>query len=119
MNMHIATMRFLTDENVARAVVLFLRENGHDVKDVKDRLWRGTSDKALVQIAKKDRRILITHDKDFMYQTHVTVLLLRFFNQQPQNVIKYIGEFFESGQAKRLLSSQLVIISEFAIEFRR
>lgn len=50
-------MRFLADENVARSVVLALRNAGHDVFDVKETGWQGKSDDFLIKQALKNKRI--------------------------------------------------------------
>ncbi len=57
-------MRFLADENFPGLAVAALRSAGHDV------LWiceasPGSSDQEVLQIAGKERRILLTFDKDF------------------------------------------------------
>jgi predicted nuclease of predicted toxin-antitoxin system len=56
-------MRLLADENFPRPVVEFLRELGHDV------LWAredfpGLRDRALMERAEANRRVLLTLDKD-------------------------------------------------------
>ena len=40
--------RFLTDENIAKSLVRKLRDEGHDVKDIKEEKLFGTSDKEIV-----------------------------------------------------------------------
>ncbi len=67
-------MKFLTDENIAISVVKHLRNKGHDVKDVKEESLYGSPDKDIFELAKKENRIILTHDKDFIaisksYQT--------------------------------------------------
>lgn len=57
-------MRILADVNVAGRVVLSLRQSGHDV------LWaresnRRTADPSLLELATREQRLLVTHDKDF------------------------------------------------------
>jgi hypothetical protein len=57
-------MRFLADENFPRLAVSKLAEAGHDV------LWIGAvspgiSDRSVVEIARRELRIILTFDKDF------------------------------------------------------
>lgn len=60
-----AGSRLLTDENVHPGAVSFLRENGCDVLDVKAEKWSGLSDEELVRRAEEERRVIVTHDRDF------------------------------------------------------
>jgi predicted nuclease of predicted toxin-antitoxin system len=57
-------VRFLADESCDFAVVRRLRAEGHDVAAVRD-LAPGTADDAVVDIAVREQRILLTEDKDF------------------------------------------------------
>ena len=57
-------MRFLADENVPRSAVAALADAGHDVEAAKE-ILPGGSDAALLRRAIRDRRILLTFDKDF------------------------------------------------------
>jgi predicted nuclease of predicted toxin-antitoxin system len=76
-------MRFLADESCDMAVVLALRDAGHDVMRVFDR-GRGTKDAQVAQIAQEEQRVLLTEDKDFGQLVHaasriaVGVVLFRF-----------------------------------------
>jgi predicted nuclease of predicted toxin-antitoxin system len=54
----------LADESCDFAVVRGLREAGHDVIAVVE-ISRGVDDSEVIDLAKSDRRILITEDKDF------------------------------------------------------
>lgn len=61
-------MKFLADENFPRPVVEKLRSEGHDV------LWartdcRGFKDRALLERAEAEGRIVLTLDKDFVLIT--------------------------------------------------
>lgn len=113
-------MRFLTDENVATSVVLALRQAGYDVVDVKERGWFGQSDKVLTRFAAQDNRIILTHDKDFLYQQTAAVILLRFQNQSPRKVEKYLLAFLQTPLlAERLNRIAIVILSETTAELHR
>jgi predicted nuclease of predicted toxin-antitoxin system len=55
----------LTDENVHPDVAAFLREQGHDVLDVKDASLAGLGDTELIRLAFAQGRVVVTHDSDF------------------------------------------------------
>ena len=57
-------MRILANENVTRTVIESLRAQGHDVVSVKESL-RGAQDDAILARAQSEKRIVVTHDKDF------------------------------------------------------
>ena len=57
-------MRFLMNENVSGTVIRTLRRGGHDVLSAKESM-RGESDPAILEPARREGRLLVTHDKDF------------------------------------------------------
>jgi len=57
-------MRIVADENVAGPVVHVLRERGHDVLWVKESM-RGAGDRAVLERARAEARLIVTFDKDF------------------------------------------------------
>ncbi|MGI9862841.1 DUF5615 family PIN-like protein [Moorella naiadis] len=57
-------MRFLADENVDREIVVELRKRGYQVTYVAE-MDPGISDDTLLDLANKEKAILITADKDF------------------------------------------------------
>ena len=57
-------MRLLANENFPRDAVDALRENGHDVAWIREDA-RGSRDEQVLALAKEEKRILVTFDKDF------------------------------------------------------
>lgn len=55
----------LTDENIHPEVVAFLRNEMFSVKDVKEESLVGAEDRYLLDVAKKESQIIVTHDADF------------------------------------------------------
>jgi predicted nuclease of predicted toxin-antitoxin system len=75
-------MKFLADANIESKVVQFLRNSGYDVKWVlEDNPF--LSDEDILEISYKEKRILITNDKDFGelvykdYRNTFSIILLR------------------------------------------
>jgi len=54
-------LRILADENIPDELVDLLRDRGYDVSCVPP----GTQDPDIVPLAKRERRLLLTQDKDF------------------------------------------------------
>src|SRR5580704_12102177 len=79
-------MNFLADESRARPVILALREAGHDVVAIVE-IARGATDDQVLERALKEKRVLITEDRDFgelVYargRSSAGVILIRFSSQ--------------------------------------
>ena len=57
-------MNWLVNENVSGTVIQELRVRGHDVLSVKESM-RSEADDVILARAQAERRIVVTHDKDF------------------------------------------------------
>jgi predicted nuclease of predicted toxin-antitoxin system len=57
-------MRFLADENMLGPAVAALRAHGHDVLWIRESKT-GASDAVILELAQRDRRVLVTADTDF------------------------------------------------------
>lgn len=110
-------LKFLADENVAPRVVEALRKEGFNVESIFERKLTGSSDEKILKLAKKEKRIILTHDKDFgnlirqPYLSHGGVILLRLKNQSPQNVIRYLTPFLRKIKLNKI-KGKLVIFQE-------
>ena len=75
-------MRILTDENVPRSVLNWLRATGHDVASASE-LGIGDPDSRWLTFAESEQRLILTSDKDFgelVFRDHLTtfgIILLR------------------------------------------
>ncbi len=58
-------MKFLLDENVEHRIATFLTTAGHNATTITDDYTPGMSDRAVLQQAVAEGRILITNDRDF------------------------------------------------------
>ena len=83
-------MRLIVDESSGTAVVVALRDKGHDVIAVADVLPRA-DDVRILEWASRERRVLITNDKDFgelalkRGHAHAGIVLLRLRDNRAQN----------------------------------
>ena len=77
-------MRFLLDQSAEARIATFLTDHGHDATRVGRDHPPGLPDEQVLAIAHRERRILITNDKDFgdlIFQRrlpHAGVILFRF-----------------------------------------
>lgn len=92
-------MRFLTDENFPRPVIKTIRILGHSVKTIQEKNLQGSSDEIVGGIALKEKRIVLTFDKDFL-------------ENQPQNLQTVVFEF------PKVSTAQIIpLVEEFLLEF--
>ena len=59
-------MRFLADEDFPKPLVIKIRKLGFLVKTIQQKNLQGSSDAIVTNIAIKEKRILLTLDKDFL-----------------------------------------------------
>ncbi len=59
-------MQILADENIPRMTVGAMVASGHDVRDIRGTADEGLPDDLLWELARSERRILITTDKGFL-----------------------------------------------------
>ncbi|HLC71319.1 MAG TPA: DUF5615 family PIN-like protein [Candidatus Nanoarchaeia archaeon] len=81
-------MRFIADENIPSSLVEAVRRKGYSIEDVKEEGLIGAKDTLVMEISKKEKRIIITFDKDFATyprEKHSGVILLRYKNKNSHN----------------------------------
>jgi predicted nuclease of predicted toxin-antitoxin system len=106
-------LRFLADENCDFAVVRALRADGHDVFAVSEVMHR-SDDRELIDQAQRERRILLTEDKDFGWLVYVShtessgVILIRFPGNVRRTLVQTVRQVVQE-QGKRLLRAFVVI----------
>lgn len=59
-------MKLLLDENISDKLKELFKSSGFEILDLKEEKLRQLPDKQIVEIAVKERRIIITHDRDFL-----------------------------------------------------
>ena len=73
-------MKILVDENIPATTVSALREQGHDILDIRGTSDQGMADLELWQKALREKRLLITTDKGFAEhrdERHYGLLIIR------------------------------------------
>jgi predicted nuclease of predicted toxin-antitoxin system len=106
-------MRLLTDENIARSVTRGLIAEGYDVLDVKQQEWHGRSDEELIATAEKEKRIIVTHDTDFLDQNRIGVVLVRLHRQHPARVLERLIEVLrDTHYQSQLVHRATIIVKE-------
>ena len=115
-------MKFIVDESAGRSVADYLREVGYDVIAVTDVMPRG-DDKRILNKAVKERRVLITNDKDFgelVFRNgyaHQGVLLLRLHDESPANRVRVVKAVLD--QYADPLKKHFIVATERRVRIRR
>ena len=85
-------MRFLADMGVSPKTVAFLRDLGHDAVHLHALGLDRLPDSAILELARTENRILLTHDLDFAEliaaggETVPSVIVFRLRRMQPESV---------------------------------
>ena len=112
-------MKFISDANIAQKVIKLLNKSEHDVIDIK-KLDPTTPDVEIIKLAKKENRIILTHDRDFLglakfpkYKVGMIVIRLRI--QNASHHYEKLKDVLVKYSTKELLDS-LTIINEDSVE---
>ncbi|MBW2039404.1 MAG: DUF5615 family PIN-like protein [Deltaproteobacteria bacterium] len=115
-------MKFLADENIEREIVNCLREEGHVVFYVAE-MEPGISDEAVLNLANKEKAILMTSDKDFgelvfrLNRIHQGVVLVRLAGLYPEEKEGIILGVIK--EHKDELLSAFTVISPNSVRIRK
>ena len=103
---------FIADENIPAKTVMLLQQSGIDIISVLEES-KGLSDEQVIILAAKEKRILITFDKDFgrLLKSHRDqmrgLILLRFSPRSPQSIADRMAQVL--AQNLRFEGSVLVV----------
>ncbi|GBC95429.1 hypothetical protein HRbin16_01218 [bacterium HR16] len=116
--------RLLTDENIFPALVRNLRSRGYDVKDIRESGLSGASDEAIMRLALREERTLITFDKHFADilryppSSHYGVVLIRVHPPVAEDVWYALENFCDKFDMSSLRGA-LVVVERTGFRVRR
>lgn len=113
-------LKFIADENIEKPLVDLLLAEGHDV------LWihmhkRQLSDEDILLLSNKEKRIILTNDKDFgelvflQKKLSTGIILLRFAGQETMDKIAAVRNLLEKHYDKLL--HRFVILTKRKVRF--
>jgi len=117
-------IKLLTDENIPPAFVGFLRNKGYDVKDIRELRVHGASDSFTLDLARQDKRALITFDKHFanilLYplRSHCGIIRIRIHPPLLDNLIQSFESFMEKFDLTTI-EETLIILGREGFRVRR
>lgn len=111
-------MKFVADVNIAQKVIKLLRQNGHDVLDIKKRDLKAT-DTNIIKLASIKKRIILTHDKDFQVLTQfpkyqVGTIIIRLKKQTVSHHWKKLQDLLNEKTEDELNNSLTIVTEESA-----
>lgn len=108
-----SAVSFLADESCDYRVVRALRALGYDVAAVSEETQRSV-DLEVIELAARERRILLTEDKDFGWLVYVSavespgVILIRYPGAGRERLVAVVQQMVEE-QAERLVGAFAVV----------
>lgn len=95
-------MKLLLDENISDELKKLFESSSFDVLDLKEENLRQLPDKQILETAIKEKRIIITHDRDFlpfMLDPKCTAkIVLLSINPQTEDRIIAVGRFLVTSE---------------------
>jgi len=110
-------MRFLADAGVARRIVSWLREKGHDAVHLRDQRLQGLPDIEVFAKASGEKRVLLTFDLDFgeivalSPSPGASVVMFRLHDTRTPRVIERLDKVL-SDAATQLERGAIVVVEE-------
>lgn len=107
--------KFLLDENVSNNLRKLLISKGYDTITVQELNKRGAKNSTLQEIARKESRVLITYDKDFIEFKHKNDAQLILIDIHPlidENVLPHFEKFLNSFSFDDLKDNFIILKEE-------
>lgn len=120
----LAMLRLLSDENIFPSTLALLRSHGLDIKDIKEmKLW-GINDKKVMELARREDRLLITLDMHFSNvflfppSECPGIIVVRVRPAVPSKVDQAIKCFLQALQPEKVKNA-LIIVEENKFRIRK
>lgn len=116
-------MKFIADINIPQLLINQLTNLGHDVLDIKKQSLTN-SDIEIVEIARKQSRIILTRDKDYIIlaqfpKYQVPIIVIRLINQTVASYITdKVLEFIKNTAESTVQDSLTIIRDDKAISYQ-
>lgn len=108
---------------VSQSVLLWLREQGHDVWHLRERGLQRLADREVFSLAALEGRVVLTFDLDFseiaaLSETTTSVVLFRLWNERAGNVIARLDRALRQS-SEALSAGAIVTVEEHRVRVRR
>ena len=111
-------MKFLADEDFPKPLVNIIRKSGHSVKTIQQKNLQGSSDETVAGIALKEKRILLTFDKDFLKNqpTYLRAVVFEFPRMPTLEVIPLIEPFLKDREKLKSPRGKILKFNKHGLE---
>jgi predicted nuclease of predicted toxin-antitoxin system len=117
-------MKIFVNENLFEPIIEFLRSLGHDVLSIRDAGLSGISDDEVYQLACKEKRVIITMDKDFS-RTFLFpprkcggIIVVKIYKRTVDETLEIFKKFYSFIKEEDVVEN-LVIITPEGMKIRR
>jgi predicted nuclease of predicted toxin-antitoxin system len=117
-------LKFFANENLFEPIIGYLKSLGHDVLSIRDSGLSGISDEEVYHRACKEKRAIITMDKDFSRIFRFPpekcggIVVVKIYKRTVDETLSIFKKFYESLQGKDIVEN-LVVITPEGVRIRR
>jgi predicted nuclease of predicted toxin-antitoxin system len=111
-------IKFLADENIPSGVTKFLRDRGFDLKEAREAGIAGAPDDAIIGLARKEQRVLLTFDKHFanilVYppNSHHGIIRIRIYPPLIDDILHALDQLMKKSDLHAIGGSLIVLERE-------
>ena len=111
-------MKFLADEDFPKPLVVKIRSLGHSVKTIQQQYLQGSSDEVIAEIALKEKRIILTLDKNFPKNKpgNLQVVIFHFPKIPTSEITPLIEKFLMGLKQIKLSKGKILKFSKNGLE---
>lgn len=117
-------MKMFADENLYDPIIDYLRSLGHDILSIREAGLSGISDDQVYQLACKEKRVIISMDKDFSRIFRFPpkgcegIIVVKIYKRTVDETLRIFKKYYQDIKEKDIRKN-LIIITPEGIRIRR
>ncbi|MFQ5963232.1 MAG: DUF5615 family PIN-like protein [Candidatus Scalinduaceae bacterium] len=117
-------MKMFANENLFEPIIDYLRELGNDVLGIRDAGLSGIPDDEVYQLACKEKRVIITMDKDFSRMFRFPpnkcggIIVVKIYKKSVEDTLNIFKKYYKDTKAEDV-HENLTIITPEGVRIRR
>jgi predicted nuclease of predicted toxin-antitoxin system len=111
-------MKILANENLFEPIIEFLKNLGHDVLSIRDAGLSGISDEEVYQLACKEKRVIMTMDKDFSRTFRFPpencggIIVVKIYKRTVDETLEMFTRFYRLIKEEDMIENLVIIIPD-------